>query len=214
MIRLAGLLCVGSLASLAISQGALKYSAKSGASVGYTVETTETVSAADGKVTESKHQKLPIKISVVSSNELEIVSGPIFTRGRSIGRARTKTVLLNSSQVPANYFICLPANGVKVGQTWKAPFFGGPPLPAGIHATYRFVKVSADKKSADVQMSISHKAGADMSGSGLFKVDMQTGFLSSGKANFSLTYSRPDPKNPKKMLVNSRTKIATVIHKN
>lgn len=213
MTRLAGLLCVGSLASLAIPQSSLKYSAKSGASVGYTVETTETVSGADGKVTESKHLKLPIRINVVSPTELKVVSGPIFTRGRSIGRARTQTVRLNATQVPSNYFICLPANGVSLGQTWKAPFFGGPPLPAGVQATYKFVKIGADKKSADVQMSITHKAGADMSGSGLFQINLQTGFLSSGKANFTLTYSRPDPKNPQKLLVNSRTKVATVIHK-
>lgn len=213
MTRLVGLFFAGTLASLAMPQIALKYSAKSGDSVGYTVETTETVLGADGNVTETKHQKLPIKIRAISPSELEVISGPIFTRGRSVGRARTQTVPLNATQVPSNYFICLPANGVKVGQTWKAPFFGGPPLPAGVHASYKFLKVAADKKSADVQMSITHKAGADMLGSGLFQVNLQTGFLSSGKANFTLTYSRPDPKNPKKLLVNSRTKIATVIHK-
>ncbi len=177
----------------------------------YTVESQETTVGADGKQTESKSQRLPISILVSAGKSLQVTSGPIFTRGRSVGKSRVKTLVFNEKQVPANFFICIPGSGVQVGKTWKAPFFGGAPLPAGIHANYKFSKISADRQFAVIDMAVTHSGASEMNGKGQFLVNMKTGLLSSGNGQFSLTYKRPDSQNPQRMVVNSKTTIKVSI---
>ena len=211
-MRLGGLaLCALLSPSLSLAQATLQAKITTGASANYTIATEETTFGGDGKKSAQQLIKLPIAIQVLAPNQLQITSGPMFARGRSVGRARVATVVYSPSKPPTNYYIIIPNGGVKVGQSWKAPFYGGPPLPAGIQATYKFSKITPDKRFAVVDMQTHHKAGADMSGKGQFLVNLSNGLLNSGNATFTLAYVRPDQKDPKKMVVNSKTVLNVTI---
>lgn len=207
-------LCAILIPSFSLAQTNLQLKLTPGGNTKFSIATEETTFGADGKQTGQLTRKIPVAIQVVANNQLQISAGPLFTRGRSVGQIRVSKVTYSPAKPPINFFVIIPDGGVKLGQSWKAPFFGGPPLPAGIQATYKFSKVTADKRFAVIDMQTSHKAGAEMSGKGQFLVNLSNGLLNSGNANFTLAYVRPDQKNPNKMVVNSKTTLRVTIGPN
>lgn len=105
------------------------------------------------------------------------------------------------------FFVCLPPNGATVGQAWKAPFFGGAPLPADLEASYRYAGNSADKKFAIVEMKITAAGSSNLQARGKLFLRLSDGFLDHGNAVFEMSFIRPDLKDRSKLIVNSRVVI-------
>ncbi|OJU62452.1 MAG: hypothetical protein BGO01_08195 [Armatimonadetes bacterium 55-13] len=191
---------------------------KPSASFGYSVVTEQKTLSGDGKkVSESTRLEMPYRLKVVNvtrtSSELEITQGPMIVRGRSVGRARVTTSKIDiggfsGSQAPINFFVCYPKVGVVKGTTWKAPFFGGAPLPAGLTAVYTFRSVSSDGKFAIVDLKSSAVGASKVTGVGKLFIRMSNGVLSHGNAKFDIAFIRPDPKDRTKMSVNSRVSLS------
>lgn len=194
--------------------GPLQLKLTPGTRAAYQVAVAQSMYSGDGKLTESSQSLTPFQLSVQAGNMLQITRGPVVLRGQSRGRAKTWTEKLDAGgtaggRAPVNFFVCLPPAGAKVGQTWKAPFFGGPPLPAGMQATYKLATVSA--KYATVEMKIQQTGTSTLKGSGKLFLRTADGFLDHGSAGFEISFVRPDPNDRKKMSVNSRVSLMYTI---
>jgi hypothetical protein len=189
-----------------------------GSAVGYSVSVTNTESAGSGgKVMSTYATKTPVEVSVVSvkgrSAQVRVKAGPVFARGRSVGRAKMgdATVGGDAGLRPAILlWVSLPPAGVRQGQTWVGGLNGPAPLPAGLQAKYRFASVSASggKRFACVDMTVTAKAACTVRGRGKLYLRLSDGVIDHGNARFDIAYERPDPKAPSRMVVNSRVVLA------
>jgi hypothetical protein len=193
------------------AQAPLRLVAKPGAGGFYGVAMAESNFGPDGKRTGGSAITLPIAIRVLSATSAEVTSGPMVIKGRKVGRSRVATASLGPTAVPAPFFVALPIGGVRPGQTWKAPFFGGAPLPAGGNATYKFVNITPDKRYAVVSIGVQQDSSGRLKGQGQLFLRLSDGFLDHGAVRFEIAYLRPDQSNPKKLVVNSRTELLYTI---
>lgn len=202
--------------------GALVPTLRAGSSLKYRVDVLR-IDYSGNSTKESSRQEtgMPFDVRITSASggtaNLEITSGPLFARGRSVGRAKTTRMTVDRGFTSRGYppswlSVPLPPSGVKVGQTWRGILAGPSPLPAGISADYRYVKnVSAGgKQYAQIDLRVSNNGAAQLRGSARLFLRMNDGLLSHGSAKFELTYIRPGkPGEPPS--VNSRTVLACTV---
>jgi len=185
----------------------------------YRVTTDQaTYGASNPKPTEQVVNVMPFAFQVTSgggnSAGLAITKGPLIVKGRPVGRSKVSVETIDAQgsargRAPANFFVCLPPGGAKVGQSWKAPFFGGPPLPAGMQASYKYS--SSASGLAVVDMTVDYAGAGKLHGTGKLFLRLSDGFLDHGSANFQIAYVQPDHKDPKKISVSSRVVLKYTI---
>lgn len=182
-----------------------------GSSYQYRVVATQIEFEGSGsKITSQSVAETPIQIRVVDASNAEVTSGPLFTRGRSVGRSRVRNVRLGGSQVPAWFSIAPPASGLKPGQSWTAPLSAPAPIPAGLQANY--VCRSNKNGVAIVDVSVKRQSTTtDLRATGNLALDSKTGIPNKGKITFLLSFVRPDMKDRSKMVVNSHMTLECVI---
>lgn len=179
-----------------------------GLKVHYSVAVAETSFDAAGKATGAPERIFPIGIEVADSKHLRVTYEAVIVRGRSLGRSRVSIQTVNgggcaSSGSPAPFFVVLPPSGFKTGQSWSAPFFGGAPVPAGLSANYR--AGSNSNGFVPVTFNVKGIGASQVSGSGTLFLRQADGFLDHGSIVITLAFMRPDQKNPKQLVVNSKT---------
>ncbi|HEY0867164.1 MAG TPA: hypothetical protein VGE01_07295 [Fimbriimonas sp.] len=186
----------------------LKFKPKVGSTAQYRLVLNQTEVGADGKLKEKISSQTPVSLRFSSGNALRTEVGPLFTLGRSVGRAKIReTMMPNGTVAPTAFFVTLPTSGVKPGQKWTGVLNVPPPIPANLQANYRYVGPSKDGRFAEVAMAVAMPGSTKLSGNGQFFVRLSDGVLDHGNAKFDIAYLRPDQKDRSKMLVNSRVKI-------
>lgn len=207
---------IASFLLLGQGQLTLKPGLPAGATIRYVVTAKEiNYEGASAKVTKTYETKTPVVLKVTAPNSASLSVGPLQVAGKSVGRAKVKEITFdkqfsNKGLGLSPFAVVLPAGGVKPGQTWKGPLASMAPLPAGMTATYKFAKVATilGKLYAQVSVSIAASGSSTVKGSGSLFIAISTGYLSHGNLKFEVSFVRPDPKDAKKMLVNSHQTFA------
>lgn len=170
------------------------------------------------KVTSAYANQMPISVNCLSKQgrgvRLSVTSGPLFARGRSVGRARVYEASLDGGvdqRPPALLWVLIPRSGVSVGQTWSASLNGPTPLPAGLRATYKYVGVSG--RLARIAMTVAGKAACTVRGSGTLYVRLSDGVLESGQATFNIAYERAENNAARRITVNSHVLLRCTVGK-
>jgi len=177
----------------------------------YRVVTTQTEFEGTGsKVTAQSVTETPVSIRVVDARNLEVTSGPLFTRGRSVGRARVANVSVGGAKLPSWFFVPVPAGGLKTGQKWAGPLFAPAPIPAGLTGSYAYRSVANGVALLNVSVK-QLSSTTDMKAAGNLGIDAKTGVPKQGKIVFQISYLRPDMKDRSKMVVNSHMTVECVI---
>lgn len=210
-------LSLGLAGAVSAAPQPLRLNLKSAAMVGYRVAMEQATYPGGGtKASEQSSLLTPYKFRGTAPGSLEITSGPLVVKGRSVGRSKVSSVMVEAGgtvqgRAPANFFVCLPKAGAKVGQTWRAPFFGGPPLPAGGEAVYRYGGVSSDGRFAVVDLQVKSSGAGEVQGKGKLFLRLSDGVLDHGNAKFEIAYLRPDMKDRTKISVNSKVVVKYTI---
>lgn len=163
------------------------------------------------KVTSKLVTETPVKVTRNSVGSVEVVTGPLFTRGRSVGRARVNAAPYNGRDSFAPLAPVIPQSGLKIGASWKGPLSALAPVPAGIQGTYKLLSFSQSSNTAVVAVSALQEGGARLKVSGKLILDGQSGTPKGGKIRFETEYLRPDLKDRAKMVVNSHQTIDYVV---
>lgn len=182
-----------------------------GSNVRYSVIATEVnYEGASNKITKSYTTKTPVVLSVLSPSRVALTLGPVEVSGKAVGRPRAREYDVDSSFSRKGvgispFAVVLPLGGMKPGQSWTGPLASVSPLPAGMTATYKFEKITAIRGTtcAQVKVSVKSTGSSSVTGTGTVYLKTGNGFISHGDLKFEIAFVRPDPKDAKKMLVNS-----------
>lgn len=160
--------------------------------------------------------QMPIQIQVLAPNSLQVTTGPLFAMGRSVGRAKVRQVSIDATGTargtgPSWFFVTLPPGGAKTGQAWTGRMNVPAPLPAGLVATYRMNGYTPDNRFAKVSLNTSMVGATRVKGAGVLFLRASDGVLDHGNLTFGIEFIRPDLKDPKKSVVNSRVNVAVTI---
>jgi hypothetical protein len=206
---------------LACAQPNLQYKLMAGKTFGYRVEVVESNYPGNAsKPSRVMSNQMPIHLRVIglerSRASVEVTKGPLVVNGRSVGRAKVSTEIFSdrggtNDEISAPFFVLMPGGGVRFGQIWIANFTVGPPLPAGMQATYRYESVSKDRKYAIVTVKVKHSGASEVKGAGKLLVRLSDGLLESGNVTLNVLYVRPDPNDRSKMKVNERVEFKYTI---
>jgi hypothetical protein len=206
---------------LAYAQPNLQYELTPGKAFGYRVKVVETTYPGNGaNPTRVLSNETPIRLKVLSLERsrasVEVTKGPLVVNGRSVGRAKVSTEIFRdrggtNDEISAPFFILMPVGGVRFGQIWIANFSVGPPLPAGMSATYKYDGATKDGKYAIVTVKVKHSGASEVKGTGKLLVRLSDGLLESGNVTLNVLYLRPDPNDRSKMKVNERVEFKYTI---
>ncbi|RYG24537.1 hypothetical protein EON82_10330, partial [bacterium] len=143
---------------------ALLVAAPQAANYQYRVVVTQSEYEGSGpKVKSRTTSEMPIELRL-SGRNVEVKSGPLFARGRSVGRARTSSATLGGPKLPSWLVVPMPGAGGKVGQKWNGPLSAPAPLPAGMTATYSYLAKAGG--FAKVGVSVKQGGNSRLVGSG------------------------------------------------
>lgn len=153
------------------------------------------------------------KVEQASSGyKLNLTTGPFNVGGRDLGKPKTKLIEIGSNLGRGQFSpfptgVVFPSGGVQVGQKWKAGFTALPPVPAGLNATYKYVKDSKVGGStlAEIQVSVDDSNACVTTVRGKVFVEKESGFVRSGKLSIDLKFMRPNPQ--KVLTVNSKFRL-------
>lgn len=156
----------------------------------YRLVVTQTEYAGSGsKVTASSVTETPIKLTPLSRDTVQVVSGPLFTRGRSVGRPRVSSGRTDGGRPPSWLFVPIPASGVRPGQTWPGPLSAPAPVPAGLRAQYRYRGTT--QGFAQIDVTVDQGGASRLHGSGTLFL-RPDGVPDHGDVRFEIAYVRPD----------------------
>jgi len=172
------------------------------------------------KVSRTINQAMPVRITALKAQagkaSVTVVTGPLMVRGRSVGRAKLNDFDIDSTNSAhgdpyALLGVVFHVGGVRPGQSWSAKFRGSPPLTAGLTATYKLTKQTAQagERVALLTVSVSGDTSCRIRGAGQLTVGAADGIVRSGALHFEIAYLRPG--SGKSMVVNSHDGLDYVI---
>ena len=107
----------------------------------------------------------------------------------------------------------LPGHPVKVGDAWSGTIVGPTPMPAGVKAAFRVLGTAKVGGATCVRISgkiATEIGGAQITGGGIWNVNLADGLVQSGSLNALLVYRRPDQVT-RKMTENARVNLKATI---
>lgn len=200
--------CLALLPFLAIAD--VSVALKAGQSYGYRVAVTQTEYQGSGdKVSSTIKSEMPIAVRPIAGGRVEVTAGPLFARGRSVGRPRVSNASLSGPIPPAWFFVLPPAGISRPGQKWSGQLSAPAPLPAGLRADYTYRGSRNGFSQVDVHTE--QRGNSDLTGDGSLFLDAKSGVPHHGRILFKVAYMRPNMKDRSKMEVNSHMTVECVI---